>query len=85
MQPFRQEEKVYFKAGDLVVFKHDLPGRPVMFVEGKEQTLIKQDDSSHFKGMRCIWFTKDFKIEKYVFSTKDLEFYDPYKHDLKQN
>lgn len=75
MEPFRQEEKIFFKAGDIVTIRHSIPNKPIMLVKNKEQTLIKQDDSTHFKGMRCIWFASDGKLQEYVFSTKDLEHY----------
>ena len=75
MEPFRTEDKIFFKAGELVKVKHALTNVPVMLIKSKEQKLIKQDDASHFVGMRCIWFSTDNKLQEYVFSTKDLEHY----------
>lgn len=67
-------EKVYFAPGDLVKVKHNLPNAPVMMVKGKETKMIKKDsESSHFKGIRCVWFTSDYRIQEAVFSTKDLK------------
>ena len=66
------EEKVFFKAGDIVTLKHNMPNKPIMLVKGKETTLIRKDDATHFKGMKCIWFATDLSLQEAVFSTKDL-------------
>ena len=69
-------EKVYFVPGDLVTIKHDLPNKPVMLVKGKEQLLVRNnEDKSHFKGIRCFWFTTNRELQEGVFNTKDLEIY----------
>lgn len=68
-----EKEKIYFVPGDLVTIRHGLVDKPIMLVKGKDQTLIKSDEGSHFKGIRCFWFTKDHNYQEAVFSTKDLE------------
>lgn len=81
MEPFRKKdngsygEKIFFLPGELVTIKHALPNKPVMLIKSKEQMLYKQDDATHFKGMRCIWFTTDGFLQEDTFSTKDLIHY----------
>ena len=65
--------KVFFTPGDIVTIKHDISNRPTMLVKGKETKTIRgNDDATHFKGIRCFWFTVDGKYEEETFSTKDL-------------
>jgi len=65
-----EKEKIYFNPGDVVKIKHMLDQIPLMLVKEKESKMIKGD--SHFKGIRCFWFTKDGSYQEQVFSTKDL-------------
>lgn len=66
--------KVFFTPGDLVTIKHDLVNKPRMLVIGKEtKTIIdKSSEASHFKGIKCFWFTADHVYQEKTFSTKDL-------------
>lgn len=66
-----EKDKVYFNPGDVVQIKHDLETNPLMLVKEKESKMIKGD--SHFKGIRCLWFTRDGLYQEQVFSTKDLK------------
>lgn len=66
-----EREKIYFNPGDVVQIKHALDQKPLMLVKEKESKMIKGD--SHFKGIRCFWFTKEGLYQEQVFSTKDLD------------
>jgi len=66
-------DKIFFTPGDVVRIKHDIGPRPKMLVKSKEQKHIKQDNASHFIGIRCFWFSNDAILQEAVFSTKDLE------------
>jgi len=65
-----EREKIFFNPGDVVQIKHELNEKPLMLVKAKESKMIQGD--SHFKGIRCFWFTKDGLYQEQVFSTKDL-------------
>ena len=54
-----------------------------MLVKEKESKMIKGD--THFKGIRCFWFTTEGEYQEQVFSTKDLAMITPsFKVDLGQ-
>lgn len=65
-------EKIYFSPGDLVTIRHELECKPVMIVKEKVARMMKETDSSHFKGIRCSWFSSDLKYQEAIFNTKDL-------------
>lgn len=71
------QDKIYFMPGDLVTLKQDVPNKPVMVVLKKESNYIKKEDSSHFKGIRCFWFSKLQERQEEVFNTKDLVLFKP--------
>lgn len=65
------EEKNFFYPGDIVILKH--LDSPEMLVVGREvRKFFKDNDKSRFKGIKCIWFSKDHKLQEGVFNTKDL-------------
>ena len=79
--------KIYFRPGDLVTLKHDIPNKPTMLVIKKEVGLYTDkmaayavntvhsgslNNNEQFKGMRCIWFTNTQELQEKVFNTKDL-------------
>lgn len=66
-----ENDKIFFIPGNIVTLKHDLPNKPKMLVTEIVTSKIK--DANHFKGIRCIWFTKNQELEEAIFSTKDLE------------
>ncbi len=68
-----QVNKIFFTPGDVVTIKHDISNKPKMLVKGKETTLVKNGvDATHFKGIKCFWFTTTGEYQSEVFSTKDL-------------
>lgn len=69
-----EEEKIYFSPGDLVTLNKDLPNKPTMMVIKKETSMFKHQTNNKdiLKGIRCIWFTSDGKLQEYIFNTKDL-------------
>ena len=66
-----EDDKIFYKPGDLVTLKQDIPNKPIMIVVRKESAIYKNMDAS-FKGMRCRWFTTAGELQENVFSTKDL-------------
>lgn len=69
------QEKVYFSPGDVVTIRQNVPNKPIMLVKGKVQKTIRGDNNSnHFQGIECIWFTINGELQKNTFNTKDLEF-----------
>lgn len=64
--------KVFFTPGDIVTIKHDLHYKPLMLVKGKETRTIRGDDSTHFLGIKCFWFSTEGIYQEQIFSTKDL-------------
>lgn len=69
-----EENKVYFKAGDIVTLNKNIPNKPIMMVIRKESRIFKkQDDSNNLRGIRCIWFTVNGELQEGVFNTKDIE------------
>lgn len=65
------DDKIFYKPGDLVELKQDLPNKPKMIVVRIERSLIKKENPS-LRGLRCRWFTADGHLQEAVFSTKDL-------------
>ena len=73
-------EKTFFNPGDLVIVKHDIDNKPVMFVVEKatrslynKETNVKENI---FLGVKCRWFDKNQVMHEDVFSTKDLVHYE---------
>lgn len=69
------EENIFYKPGDIVQIKQDIPDKPLMIVVKKETSLFKnnmEDKKNVLKGIRCRWFTTDRQLQEAVFNTKDL-------------
>lgn len=70
------EENIYFKPGDVVQIKQDIPNKPLMLVVKKEtSSLFKnnlEDKKNVLRGIRCRWFTTIGELQESVFNTKDL-------------
>lgn len=68
------EDKIYFKPGDVVSLKQNIPNKPIMIVVKKETSLFKNkiSEDNILKGIRCRWFTIDGTLQEAIFSTKDL-------------
>ena len=70
------EENVYFKPGDVVQIKQDIPNKPLMLVVKKEtSSLFKnnlEDKKNVLRGIRCRWFTTTGELQETVWNTKDL-------------
>jgi len=67
-----EPQKVFFIPGDLVTIRQRLESKPIMIVKEKVAKMIREVDSSHFKGIRCFWFSSDLKYQEAIFNTKDL-------------
>lgn len=73
------EDKVYFKAGEIVTLKQDIPNKPKMYVSKVEKKTFKpnfkilKESEDLLIGIRCRWFTNDGFLQEYIFNTKDLE------------
>lgn len=70
------EENIYFKPGDVVQIKQDIPNKPLMIVVKKEtSSLFKnnlEDKKNVLRGIRCRWFTTANELQEAVWNTKDL-------------
>jgi len=67
------KEKVFFAAGDVVKVKHNLGGdNPKMLIQSIDKTQLPSATTG-LLGVTCIWFNENKGIEKFRFSTKDLE------------
>lgn len=69
------EENIYYKPGDVVQLKQDIPYKPLMVVVKKETSLFKnnvEDKKNILKGIRCRWFTSTGQLQETVWNTKDL-------------
>lgn len=66
------EENIYFKPGDLVQLKQNIPNKPIMVVVKKETSLLKNEEKNTLKGIRCRWFTTTGALQETVWNTKDL-------------
>lgn len=70
------EESIFFKPGEIVTLKQNIPNIPKMIVVRKETSLFKHDklkDKNHILlGIRCRWFTNTGELQEAVFNTKDL-------------
>lgn len=70
------EESIFYKPGDIVGLKQDIPNKPIMIVVKKETALFKnsiEDKKNILKGIRCRWFTSTGQLQEAVWNTKDLE------------
>ena len=68
----KMEDKIFFKPGDVVKLKQDLPNSPKMIIHRIERTIIRKDGNDFLKGVRCRWFTENGFLQEAIFSTKDL-------------
>ena len=69
------EENIFYKPGDIVQIKQDIPNKPLMIVVKKETSLFKnnmEDKKNVLKGIRCRWFTTRGQLQETVWNTKDL-------------
>lgn len=70
------EENIFYKPGDIVQIKQDIPNKPLMIVVKKETSLFKnnmEDKKNILKGIRCRWFTTTGQLQETVWNTKDLQ------------
>lgn len=66
-------EKVFFKPGDVVTLRQDIPNKPTMVVVRKETTIFKDEfQNTQLRGIRCRWFTINGEMQEATWSTKDL-------------
>lgn len=69
-----EEEKIYFKPGDLVQVKHNIGDKPIMWVIDKKTMTFrdKYTEGAAFKGIVCRWYDRNFELQEKDFNTKDL-------------
>ena len=70
------EENIFYKPGDIVQIKQDIPNKPLMIVVKKETSLFKntmEDKKNVLKGIRCRWFTTAGQLQETIWNTKDLQ------------
>ena len=67
------EEKTFFKPGDIVTLRQDIPNKPKMVVVRKETTIFKDSyQNTQLRGIRCRWFSNDGALQEATCNTKDL-------------
>lgn len=69
------EENIFYKPGDIVQIKQNIPNKPLMIVVKKEISLFKnnmEDKKNVLKGIRCRWFTTTGQLQETIWNTKDL-------------
>lgn len=69
------EENIFYKPGDIVQIKQNIPNKPLMIVVKKETSLFKnnmEDKKNILKGIRCRWFTTTGQLQETIWNTKDL-------------
>lgn len=73
-QNFNQEDtKIFFRPGDVVTLRQDIPNKPIMVVIRKETTIFKDNyQNTQLRGIRCRWFTTQGELQEATYSTKDL-------------
>ena len=68
-----QDEKIFFRPGDICEMKQDIPNKPKMVVVRIERSIMKNNEGKDYlRGVRCRWYSSDQKLQEAVFSTKDL-------------
>lgn len=73
-------EMIYYKPGELVELKADLPYKPTMVVKDVKKSKMrtvqglptKGEPKSTLIGISCFWFTADYLYQEATFNTKDL-------------
>lgn len=67
------EEKTFFKPGDIVTLRQDIPNKPKMVVVRKETTIFKDSyQNTQLRGIRCRWFSDGGVLQEAIWNTKDL-------------
>ena len=67
------EEKTFFKPGDIVTLRQDIPNKPKMVVVRKEITIFKDSyQNAQLRGIRCRWFSDGGVLQEAIWNTKDL-------------
>jgi len=68
-----EDNKVYFKPGQLVRLNKGLPNAPIMMVSKIEKLKVTSTRDNLFLGVSCIWFSNDGRLQEHRFNSKDLE------------
>lgn len=67
------EENIYFKPGNIVQLKQNIPNKPLMLVVKKENNFFKNAEGKNtLQGIRCRWFTTTGQLQETIWNTKDL-------------
>lgn len=67
------EDREFFKGGDIVTLRQDIPNKPVMLVDKIDRLKMSDSSSISLIGINTIWFDKNGAIHKHRFNFKDLE------------
>jgi hypothetical protein len=70
------EKDRYFKEGDVVILRAELPNKPVMMIDKIVRSMIKTGTSS-LLGIRCFWYDRNGTLNKHLHSTKDIRYATP--------
>lgn len=74
MEASMTEDKIFFKPGDLVTLRQDIPNKPTMIVVRKETNFIPDKyKETQLRGIRCRWFSSNGVLQEATWSTKDLQ------------
>jgi hypothetical protein len=66
-------DKTYFKEGDVVTLRQDMPYKPTMMVQKVEKYKMTPGSGDRsLLGIKTIWFTKDGMMQTHLFNFKDL-------------
>lgn len=63
----------FFRPGDVVTLRQDIPNKPKMLVVRKETTIFKDSyQNTQLRGIRCRWFSTNGTLQEATWNTKDL-------------
>lgn len=71
-------KKIYFNAGNFVVFKHDMKFKPkkMLVIYVPKSYLSDNPTKAILTGIRCMWFNNNGGYEEGLFNSKDLKHYE---------
>lgn len=73
----KMEEKIFFKPGDVVTLKQEIPNKPIMLVDSiVKADMTKVGSKPMLLGVKCFWFTTALELQNHRFNTKDLVHYE---------
>ena len=68
-----KENTIFYRPGDIVTLRQDIPNKPQMIVVRKETTMFKDSyQNTQLRGIRCRWFSAGGVLQEATWNTKDL-------------